>query len=239
MKLLYEIIPLGDSAISIQFGNEISKEANEQVHLAARKLKAAPFPGMIDIVPAFHTLTLHYNPTAINSADPFQKVCNEVANRLHAEVTNYSTHVPERLIKIPVCYEEEFAPDLAEVAKTNQLTKDEVIAIHSSKTYNVYFIGFAPGFPFLGGMDKRISTPRKNTPRTGIPAGSVGIAGSQTGIYPIDTPGGWQLIGRSPLPLFLPQAEVPSLLRAGDLVKFVPISRQSFENWEESAWASK
>lgn len=129
-----------------------------------------------------------------------------------------------------------FAPDLSYVSRFNQLRTDEVIQIHSSNTYHVFFLGFSPGFPFLGGMDKRITTPRRDTPRESISSGSIGIAGAQTGIYPIETPGGWQIIGRTPLSLFNPINTPPTLLKPGDTILFFPISMDEFYSWEDQTW---
>ncbi|MBE3569818.1 MAG: 5-oxoprolinase subunit PxpB, partial [Bacillales bacterium] len=126
--------------------------------------------------------------------------------------------------------------DIEEVASTNGLSVEKVIEIHSSASYHVYFLGFAPGFPFLGGMDPSIATPRKQSPRLKVPAGSVGIAGNQTGIYPIETPGGWQIIGRTPISLFQPDQNPPTFLLPGDKVRFVPITKDVYENWEDQTW---
>lgn len=136
------------------------------------------------------------------------------------------------MTEIPVCYGGELGPDLPEVAAAHGLSEEEVVEIHASADYLVYMLGFAPGFAYLGGLPKRIATPRRRTPRLSIPAGTVGIAGDQTGVYPIATPGGWQLIGRTPDPLFLPDAMPPALLRAGDIVRFRPISRAEFDRRE-------
>ncbi|MBX6395501.1 MAG: 5-oxoprolinase subunit PxpB, partial [Alicyclobacillaceae bacterium] len=136
-----------------------------------------------------------------------------------------------RLVEIPVCYGGEFGPDLAYVADYHGLTPERVIEIHSSTEYRVYMIGFAPGFPYLGGLSPELATPRKTSPRLTIPAGSVGIAGNQTGVYSVSTPGGWQIIGRTPLVLFRPDLHPPSLLKAGDRVRFYPISREEFTRW--------
>ena len=138
--------------------------------------------------------------------------------------------VHQRVVRIPVLYGGEFGPDLDFVAKHNGLTKDEVIAIHTSGDYTVHMIGFAPGFPFIGGMSERIAAPRRETPRLKIPARSVGIAGVQTGVYPIETPGGWQLIGRTPLELFLPDENPPSLLVAGDKITFYEITSEEYQD---------
>ncbi|GAB3818152.1 hypothetical protein GCM10028895_15070 [Pontibacter rugosus] len=139
-----------------------------------------------------------------------------------------------RVVELPVLYGGDYGPDLEEVAAHCKLTAEEIIHIHSAQEYLVHMIGFAPGFPYLGGMDKRIATPRKASPRPYIPAGSVGVAGEQTGVYPISTPGGWQLIGQTPLALFDASRKVPSLLQAGDKVKFVPISEEEFKTRKEA-----
>ncbi|EOR22508.1 allophanate hydrolase subunit 1 [Niallia nealsonii AAU1] len=193
------------------------------------------FPGFIECVPAYTNVTVYYHPYLIyesyrktnnQSLSPFLIVksrMEEIINHLEeAEMTT------NRKMEIPVCYGGEYGPDLEFVARYNNLTVDQVIALHSSGEYFVHMIGFAPGFPFLGGMSEKIATPRRSTPRQLIPAGSVGIAGVQTGVYPIATPGGWQLIGKTPLQLFLPNKNPPSLLQAGDIVKFFPISEEEF-----------
>lgn len=138
-----------------------------------------------------------------------------------------------RKVTIPVCYGGDYGPDLAFVAQYNNLSEREVIHLHSSGTYPVYMIGFAPGFPYLGGLPKQLNAPRRPSPRASIPAGSVGIAGSQTGVYPISTPGGWQLIGRTPIKLFQPERKEPSVLSAGDIVVFKPITDNEFDEYQE------
>ena len=135
----------------------------------------------------------------------------------------------QRTVEIPVCYGGDYGPDLEFVAQHNSLTEEKVVAIHSAADYLVYMIGFAPGFPYLGGMSEQIAAPRRESPRLQIPAGSVGIAGAQTGVYPIETPGGWQLIGRTPLELFRPTEDPPTRLRAGDIVRFRPITSEEFD----------
>lgn len=145
---------------------------------------------------------------------------------------------PSRTVVIPVCYGGEFGPDLEEVARFHGMTEDEVIAIHAQGRYRVYMIGFAPGFAYLGGLSPEIATPRRATPRTHVPAGSVGIAGNQTGVYPLATPGGWQIIGRTPLALFRPHHEEPSLLRAGDIVQFCPITEEQYRMWDDERHSS-
>jgi inhibitor of KinA len=145
-----------------------------------------------------------------------------------------------RLVELPVCYDIEFGPDLDDVARWTGLAVDDVIKLHSGAEYLVCLIGFAPGFPYLSGMPPQLATPRLETPRISVPAGSVGIAGEQTGVYPLATPGGWRIIGRTPCALFSPDWRPPSLLTAGDVVRFRPIDRQEFlERAEEGAWRSK
>lgn len=217
-----QMIPLGDSGIIIQFDNNITLESNRKVSALAACLQENPLHGMVEFVPAFTTVTVYYNPLQLTykeACEALEKIISKVVDTQKGE---------QRTVEIPVCYGGEFGPDLEFVAKHNCLTPDEVIEIHSGSEYLVYMIGFAPGFPYLGGMSERIGAPRRSSPRLTIPAGTVGIAGMQTGVYPIETPGGWQLIGRTPEPLFRPNDSSPSLLQAGDIVTFRPISRDEY-----------
>lgn len=225
----FHIYPLGDAAIVVEFGTTISEDVHKKVRAFAAYLETNQFPGMIEYVPAFTTVTLFYNPWMVSKQgklDAYQEVTSYILN-----IQNHikETELPEtRVVEIPVCYGDEFGPDLAFVAEHARLTIPEVIEIHAKAEYLVCMIGFAPGFPYLGGMDKRIAAPRRKSPRRVIPAGSVGIAGNQTGIYPLKTPGGWQLIGRTPLSLFDPHRQPPVLLQAGNKVRFVPVSRAAY-----------
>ena len=233
----YQLYPLGDCAITIDFGNHISYETHQTIQTITSFLDDNPPQWMIEYVPAYATITLFYNPikipwSHINHTLPFHYICEQL-NRLLPTIET-GTKPQTRTVEIPVCYGGELGPDLEIVAKVNQLTIDEVIAIHTSTEYLVYMLGFAPGFPYLGGMSEKIATPRKETPRLTIPSQSVGIAGQQTGIYPIETPGGWQIIGRTPLQLFRPNENPPSTLKAGDKVRFISISHQEFVEWEET-----
>ncbi|MCP8970475.1 5-oxoprolinase subunit PxpB [Ectobacillus sp. SYSU M60031] len=203
-------------------------DIHRKVRGLARCLEEQPMPGFREVVPGFASVTVFYDPLLIS----YRQAMQQLQDRL-AHLSAASVDCP-REVTIPVCYGGVFGPDLAEVAKLNSLTPEEVVAIHANETYTVYMIGFAPGFPYLGGMPERIATPRRATPRLSIPVGSVGIGGSQTGVYPLESPGGWQLIGRTPLALFDPQRAEPSLLRAGDLVRFQPISEQEYEKWGET-----
>lgn len=223
----YRIFPLNENALTIDFGNEISIEFNEKVIQLADLIERNNFEGFIELVPAYSSLTVFYdwltvrkNNPQINSAFLFVKdlVETELINVQKTKETNPS------LIEIPVNYSKEFAPDLEFIAQNAKLTKEEVIKIHTSKTYRVFMIGFLPAFAYLGEVDERIAAPRKQTPRTKIEKGSVGIAGKQTGIYPLESPGGWQIIGKTDLDIFQPDKEKISLFKTGDLVKFYDVS---------------
>lgn len=217
-----QFTPLGDRAVVARFGDAIDLETHQKVTSLAAHLDSRPFPGMIEAVPAFTTVTAYY--------DPLQLYYEEAVEHLETVVQQMSVVTPEesQVVEIPVRYGGEYGPDLSFVAEHNGLSPEEVIEIHSSADYLVYMIGFAPGFPYLGGMPERIAAPRRDTPRPAIPAGSVGIAGAQTGVYPMETPGGWQIIGRTPLRLFTPDRTPPSLLKAGDRVRFVPLTSEEF-----------
>ncbi|MCY6369191.1 5-oxoprolinase subunit PxpB [Clostridium ganghwense] len=233
---LVQINPMGDSAIIIKFNKEININTHLKIKSLSKYLDRNPFKGMIEYVPSFVTMTIFYNPLEVikeaknkqplQNKTPYEIVFLIVEDILSKVKDNIKDN--PRIVEIPVCYGEEFGPDLKFVAEHNKLSIEEVIEIHSSCENRVYMIGFAPGFPYLAGMAEKISAPRRKTPRLSIPAGSVGIAGKQTGVYPISTPGGWQLIGKTPLKLFRPEREIPSLLQAGDLIKFKPISKEEY-----------
>ena len=222
--------PLGDSAVVVSFGDIISPAINAWVKAFASHLNQLPFKGFTELVPAYSTVTVFYNPWIVGEdslESPYDRVILSIQNRL--ALLNIGKTNPQPPVEIPVCYGGIFGPDLEEVARLNNLSPEKVISIHAGSAYLVYMIGFAPGFPYLGGISEKIVTPRKEVPAPVIPAGSVGIAGNQTGIYPIPTPGGWQIIGCTPLTLFNPNHEPPTLLKAGDQVKFKPITRAEFE----------
>jgi inhibitor of KinA len=230
----YRTYAAGDSCIILEFGSSIDPGSNQKVRKAASLLSKKPFRGMIECVPAFHTLAVHYDPYAIGTSFPFEAASSLIDEKLGEEIQ--LDGISPRLLEIPVCYEGAYAPDLAFVARSNGLSEKEVIEIHSKKDYEIYFLGFSPGFPFLGGMDPRIAAPRKTSPRLKIPSGSVGIAGRQTGIYPSETPGGWRIIGRTPLMLFDPKREEPSYLKPGDRLRFFPIEEAEFQSGGGSLW---
>jgi inhibitor of KinA len=223
--------PLGDSALRVGFGSEVDPQVSAQVQALARQLRQAPLPGQRDVVPAYTTLTLHYRPEAVaGDADDLRPPCERLAEQLRAALarTRAGAQLSGREIVVPVLYGGEAGPDLAAVASHCGLSEAEVIALHTASPHQVCMLGFAPGFPFITGLEARLRTARRATPRTHIPPGSVAIAREQTCIYPLDTPGGWNLIGRTPLALFDAQATPPSLLRAGDRLHFEPIDAARF-----------
>jgi inhibitor of KinA len=229
-----KVYPLGDAAIVVEFGQAIDISVHARVMGFAAYLEKHPFQGMIEYVPAYTTVTIYYDPWIVSEGGKKETygIVEDTIQQILPAVETSVKHFP-KTVEIPVCYGGESGPDLPFVAGYNQLTVEEVINLHTSARYQVFMIGFAPGFPYLGGMNPAIAAPRKDTPRPQVPAGSVGIAGSQTGIYPLATPGGWQLIGRTPLSLFDPDRQHPSLLKAGDVVRFVPISLEEYRQRKE------
>ena len=218
---------LGDRALVVHLGDQIDTPTFEAIRALSRQLEAKPPAGMIEFVPAFTTVAIYYDPLRSSEAGLTSSL-RDLATRL-----DLSHALPSRVVEIPVCYGGEFGRDLEFVAQHAKLTPQQVIEIHVAADYLVHMIGFAPGFPYLGGMSAKIAAPRRSSPRLKIPAGSVGIAGDQTGIYPLETPGGWQLIGRTPLALFRPQQDPPTLLQAGDIVRFRPITPEQFRQLAE------
>ncbi len=222
----YKIYPLGESAVTIDFGNKISLETNIFVINLANQIEKNNFVGFIECVPAYSSLTIFYDVFKVkqnysSSLTTFDSVKIFIENTLNnlSKVQN----IQPKTIEVPVSFNKEFALDLEFVAETNNLKPKEVIEIFLSNTYRVFMLGFLPGFAYMGEVDEKIATPRKQTPRTKVPKGSVGIAGTQTGIYPLESPGGWQIIGRTDLELFNSNNENPTLFQAGDLVKFTEI----------------
>jgi inhibitor of KinA len=230
-----QITPLGDTALLLELGTTIDESTHRRVQAAWRSLAAAPLPGVLELVPAYTTVTVFYDPwQVVQAGAPETGIVEWLGGKLR-ERLKYPPKLEKnkgRTVEIPVCYGGEHGPDLALVAKQAKLSPEEVIKRHSKADYLVYLIGFAPGFPYLGGLPKELATPRHAKPRMVVPPGSVGIAGNQTGIYPLATPGGWNLIGRTPLRLFQPAEDPPALLRAGDRVKFRAISAEEFSRQE-------
>jgi len=227
-----EIYALSESSVTVVFGNKINRDLAEKVLAFDRAVHAAPFEGFITTIPAYATLTVCYDPKMVLKRDLKGTSCFDKVAYYFSMLTVSSEKIENarRKIIVPVCYGGEYGPDIDLVAAHCGLSVEEVIAIHSSSCYRVYMIGFVPGFAYMGGMDPRLSTHRKEQPRSTVIAGSIGIAGGQTGIYSLDIPGGWQIIGRTPLTLFDSARPQPSLLKAGDEVTFSPISYQEFQS---------
>ncbi|GAB6100525.1 5-oxoprolinase subunit PxpB [Halanaerocella petrolearia] len=215
--------PAGDSAILIKFGAEINKEINTQIRAFIHLLEEEEITGIIELVPSYDAIMVVYDPLLVGYQDLVAKL-----KELDKKVVHQSLP-PAQIVEVPTLYGGEVGPDLDFVADYNGLNSQEVIGIHSSREYLVYMLGFTPGFPYLGGMSQQIATPRRDNPRQKIPAGSVGIAGDQTGIYPIASPGGWQIIGQTPIKLFNPNQETNILLEVGCYLKFISISKEEFK----------
>lgn len=226
----HTIYPCGDHAITIELGNRVDVEINRQVISLYQKISSMKLPGVLDIIPAYSSVTLVYDLrlltkqfTGASVYETMRVVLQNAADEILDAVDTET-----RLIRIPVCYDPTLAPDIISLAALHQLSVEEVIQLHTAVIYRVYMIGFLPGFAYMGSVDKKIITPRKENPRTNVPAGSVGIAGEQTGIYPFSSPGGWQLIGQTPVPMFAANQSQPCYLQPGDAVQFFPITVDEF-----------
>lgn len=227
------ITPLGDRALTITFGSTIDDATHRRVRAATARLRDRPPPGLVDLVPAFASITLHYAPEDVAASAPHTSPFAHLCALIEQTLIDLSADdgAPSRLVEIPVCYGGDLGPDLEEVAAAHGMRPGEVIAAHSAAEYRVYMIGFMPGFAYLGGLPDELTTPRRAAPRVAVPAGAVGIGGQQTGVYPMLSPGGWNLIGRTPLTMFDATRDEPSLLAAGDRVRFRPIDRATFDGW--------
>ena len=212
-----------DTSLCVEFGNEISRKINAKIRAFEQLLEKNPIKGIAETVPTYRSVLVHYHPEEITY--------DELVGRLSVLAEGLKeTDVPEgELIRVPVIYGGKYGPDLEYVAEHSGLSAEEVIKLHTEAEYLIYMLGFTPGFCYMGGMDERIATPRLKTPRVRIPAGSVGIAGGQTGIYPIDSPGGWQLIGRTPLVLYDHTREKPVFFEAGQRVRFYRITEHEYK----------
>lgn len=231
----YTIYPLGDTALTLDFGNVIDLAVNKQVVQLFHKLKSLALPFIIDVVPAYSSLTIYYDVMLVRQQIAADLTAFKAMQALmEHNLSSFFTEQEETLrkIKLPVCYSSKYAPDLGLLACAKDLTPEQVIQLHTSQTYRVYMIGFMPGFPYMGEVNERIAMPRKEQPRLQVDAGAVGIAGRQTGIYPQASPGGWQIIGRTPVTLFDPCQQVPTLLKPGDEVQFYSITEDEFEHYK-------
>jgi len=223
-KPIYRL--MADRAILVELGDEISPTINDKVRELFVSLDKQEIAGVIDLIPSYRSLLLIYDPLQISRAE-LENQINNAFERMDA------AHIPSpKTVEIPVVYGDDYGPDLEWVAAYHKITPQEVIRLHTAHTYQVYMIGFTSGFPYLGEVPEALFTPRRETPRTHVPKGSVAIAQKQTGIYPVQTPGGWHIIGWTPVRLFDPQADPPSLLVIGDRVKFHAIAAEEMENWQ-------
>jgi inhibitor of KinA len=230
--------PLGDRAITITLGSTIDGDTHRLVRAVSTALEHNPPAGLLDQVPAFASVTIHYDPARVEpghdrTVSPYASMVATLTRQL-SQVQANSLPKPAP-IEIPVCYGGAYGPDLEEVAAWHTISPEAVVSIHACAMYFVALVGFMPGFAYLGGLPSEIATPRRSSPRTMVPAGSVGIGGPQTGVYPADSPGGWNLIGRTPVRMFDLARETPSLLATGDRVRFTPISAEAFRQWREPA----
>lgn len=221
-KIRYRLV--GDKGLLVEFGEGIDPSVNQEVHAMVKNLTANKPNGITDIIPAYRSVLISYDPQLMN---PY--MIEYFLHQLRVGIKEGDIS-PSTIVEIPVCYGGEYGPDIENVARHNDITIDDVIETHCKPEYLIYMTGFTPGFPFLGGLPENLTTPRLETPRLKVPKGSVGIANNQTGIYPIESPGGWQLIGRTPLNLFDPSRANPLLYKAGDSIRFIPVTKNEYKD---------
>ena len=219
----FTVKPCGDAALMIQFEQKIDPAVLQDVSQMAEKIRNAHLKGIIDLIPSYAALLVIFDPAVFSYAILKQKI------EVLASQPDSRTASAVRHVDIPVLYGEPFAEDLAFVAEHAGLSREDVIRIHTANEYPVYMMGFLPGFPYLGNLDERIHTPRRSEPRTAIPAGAVGIGGAQTGIYPMESPGGWHIIGLTPVKLYDPGSGTPVLLQSGDIIRFRAVGKEEFD----------
>lgn len=226
-------MPMGDTCLVIELGRSINLDTNQAVHAVADYLRAHPLLGVVDIVPAYTTVAIHYRPQvfAVGELAPYRQLSQSIEEILTRGIALGQKST--RTVEIPVCYGGEFGPDLQEVAAVRGLTPEQVVHFHCESASVVYMLGFAPGHPYAGGLDPRLIVPRRSTPRTSVPEGTVAIANGQTVIYPMQFPSGWNLIGATPLKMFDPTQASPSRLLPGDRLRFVPISQEQYYAMQE------
>jgi inhibitor of KinA len=229
-----KIISLSESAILLSFGSEINLQLHQQVMHAKNLIESNPFEGLIETVPAYNSLAVYFDPFKIKkTGDEISTAVQQIIKTILESGSETHSMEHTSFITIPVCYDIEFGIDLEQLSNSLHLSIEQIIHLHCIKIYKVYMIGFTPGFPYMGAVDELIITKRKPSPRIKVEPGSVAIAGTQTGIYPLGTPGGWNIIGKTPLNLFDVSKKNPFLIKAGDEVKFERISKQDYENWQK------
>jgi KipI family sensor histidine kinase inhibitor len=219
--LAVRFLASGDTALVVEFGDAVDRQVSDAVLGLAGRLARAALPGVVELVPTFRSLMVHYDPVRISGA--------ELRMGIEKLLTGEAPVVARRLWRVPVCYERELAPDLAEVAAATRLTPEEVVELHAATRYHIYMIGFLPGFPYMGDLPAQLVLPRRVDPRVRVPPGAVAIATTLTAIYPLESPGGWHLIGTTPIRLFDAAWEPPALFAPGDAVQFEPVTRVAFD----------
>ncbi|MFT9273315.1 MAG: 5-oxoprolinase subunit PxpB [Liquorilactobacillus nagelii] len=230
----FQIIPVGEQALNLVFPEKIDVQENRLIHQIAEQLKMADWPTIIDLIPAYHTLTINYN---VEKTD-FEKISQDLKAFINSLNFNENSSQKQRVVEIPVCYGDKFGPDLMTVAEFAQMSPAEVVKMHTSQPYYVYFLGFLPGFAYAGFVPDKIAMPRLQQPRLQLAAGSVGIAGKQTGMYPVASPGGWRIIGQTPLRLYDPKNPLPPY-HAGDWLQFNSVSSDEFYQIQQAADSGK
>lgn len=218
----------GDCGLLAELGTDIDSDVNARVRALADAVKKKKLSGVVEIIPAYTSLLFTYDPAIIHPETLIQSIEKTLADI--GECFNQAA----KTVEIPVCYGGGLGPDINNICQSANLDVETVIKLHSEPEYLIYMVGFTPGFPFLGGLNEKLHMPRLKTPRTRVPEGSVGIANNQTGIYPVASPGGWQIIGRTPLTLFAPESDPPFLYKAGDRLKFIPVSRSEYHSLKQA-----
>lgn len=214
-------LPSADSAVIVEFGDHIDRSVSDEVLVLAARMQSAALGGVIEVVPTFRSLMVHYDPLRTSSIELISAIKTLLASKT-------ALHRKRRLWRVPVCYEAELAPDLSSVAQQTKLAVEDVVALHAGTRYHVYMIGFVPGYPYMGDLPQALVLPRRSDPRIRVPPGSVAIATTMTAIYPLESPGGWHLIGATPIRIFDALTSPPALFAPGDSVEFEPIGRNAF-----------
>jgi inhibitor of KinA len=236
MSVPYSIFSLGDQALSLEIkGDVIDLSVHETLLSMKEWIGENSFTGLRDIVLGYRSVSITFDLLQVKRSGVNESVSQFVSKKLldaYAFASQHKVQLKTRHVKIPVCYDRAFGFDVDNVCERSNLSPQQLVDLHSNVSYKVYLVGFLPGFPYLGFVDPRLEIPRHSSPRTIVPAGSVGIAGRQTGIYPFDSPGGWQIIGRTPVKMFDPKKKSPVVVEAGDTVSFHPISIDEFKNFQ-------